>query len=492
MLKVVLLLTLWALVQPKSVPRHKRMTVCYDALGCFSTKYPFFSLQRPLSFVPESPSFINPDFTLFTQQNVNNGDVLHTTDVTALKSSHFNAHRPTKVIVHGYLENGKASWLTHMKNEFLKTNDFNVIIVGWGKGSLPPYTQATANTRVVGAMIAQLIKTIQKTTGAQPETFHIIGHSLGAHIAGYAGERIQHVGRISGLDPAEPYYQNTDIRVRLDPSDALFVDVIHTDGQSILKLGYGMKQTCGHVDYFPNGGMTQPGCDKGPITSIKLEGLYDGVKNFVACSHLRSHYLFIESINSRCSFDAYQCNSYDDFEFGKCMPCNGKACGHMGFHADKVKPARGLKHVKYFLKTSGDGPFCRYHYKVQLSFGSQFGARAERGDMFVNLIGKTGQTGELTLNKDHMYVQPGMSYNFVVTSVKDIGDITNVEFRWHHNSALLNPLSWNLLNFRHPRLYLNKVNVVNGHTSNQYTLCGHSGGVENGHKDRLSIGAHTC
>lgn len=34
---------------------------------------------------------------------------------------------------------------------------------------------------------------------AKPETFHILGHSLGAHIAGYAGERVQYVGRITGI-----------------------------------------------------------------------------------------------------------------------------------------------------------------------------------------------------------------------------------------------------------------------------------------------------
>lgn len=40
-----------------------------------------------------------------------------------------------------------------------------------------------------------------------------------------------------GLDPAEPYFQYTDTAVRLDPSDADFVDVLHTDGDSILALG---------------------------------------------------------------------------------------------------------------------------------------------------------------------------------------------------------------------------------------------------------------
>lgn len=38
---------------------------------------------------------------------------------------------------------------------------------------------------------------------------------LGAHTAGYAGERIPGIGRITGLDPAEPYFQGMGSSVRL-------------------------------------------------------------------------------------------------------------------------------------------------------------------------------------------------------------------------------------------------------------------------------------
>ena len=48
-----------------------------------------------------------------------------------------------------------------MKDEFLKYGDYNVVLVDWTDGSTFPYTQATANTRVVGAVIAKLIKTLQ-------------------------------------------------------------------------------------------------------------------------------------------------------------------------------------------------------------------------------------------------------------------------------------------------------------------------------------------
>ena len=49
----------------------------------------------------------------------------------------------------------------------------------------------------------------------------------------------------SGLDPAGPYFENTDPVVRLDPTDALFVDVIHTDGAHNLLLGLGKRSSVG-------------------------------------------------------------------------------------------------------------------------------------------------------------------------------------------------------------------------------------------------------
>ena len=51
--------------------------------------------------------------------------------------------------------------------------------------------------------------------------------------------------RITGLDPAGPNFEGTDPVVRLDPSDALRVDAIHTDSNPILSLGLGMWQVEG-------------------------------------------------------------------------------------------------------------------------------------------------------------------------------------------------------------------------------------------------------
>lgn len=83
-----------------------------------------------------------------------------------------------------------------------------------------------------------LIIFLQMNYGLDPSDVHLIGHSLGAHTAGYAGEKLGGIiGRITGLDPAEPYFQGMPSHLRLDYTDAQLVDVIHTDGKSIFFLG---------------------------------------------------------------------------------------------------------------------------------------------------------------------------------------------------------------------------------------------------------------
>ena len=80
---------------------------------------------------------------------------------------------------------------------------------------------------------------------------HCVGHSLGAHICGYAANEMKRRGatwtisRITGLDPAQPCFREADLSLKLDKGDAPFVDVIHTNGRFLLKLGLGLPDSIG-------------------------------------------------------------------------------------------------------------------------------------------------------------------------------------------------------------------------------------------------------
>ena len=152
-----------------------------------------------------------------------------------------------------------------------------MILVDWRAGATKPdYFRSVANTRLVGKQIGLLIDEltghINGTDIAQRT--HIVGFSLGAQTAGYAGlhlaqlvsseddsEECRKLHRITGLDPAGPLFENEDTLLRLDSSDACYVDVIHTNAQPWNTGGLGVIQTSGHDDFYPNGGASQPGCD---------------------------------------------------------------------------------------------------------------------------------------------------------------------------------------------------------------------------------------
>ena len=85
-----------------------------------------------------------------------------------------------------------------IRDGLLRNVDCNVILVDWFRGGFPPYLQAAGNTRLVGAMIAELIKFLISQAQSSPDLYHIVGFSLGSHIAGYAGSRLQQDGIILG------------------------------------------------------------------------------------------------------------------------------------------------------------------------------------------------------------------------------------------------------------------------------------------------------
>lgn len=80
-----------------------------------------------------------------------------------------------------------------------------------------------------------------------------LGHSLGAHICGYAGRHFynltdQFIPRITGLDPARPCFNEGERLNGLQRGDAAFVDIIHSNAGIL-----GIKNPIGDVDFYPNG-----------------------------------------------------------------------------------------------------------------------------------------------------------------------------------------------------------------------------------------------
>ncbi|XP_076321479.1 pancreatic lipase-related protein 2-like isoform X3 [Tachypleus tridentatus] len=294
------------------VQKREEKVVCYTRfVWCFSDESPFEYWDT----LPETPEIIETTFNLYTRHNRLEGESLHYDNKSSLKVSQFNASNPVKIIIHGFGGSAANAWVGQMVEAMLEIADVNIIVVDWNKGArLPNYVQAAANSRLVGREIAELIRLVNYERGTVNEDYHLIGYSLGAHIAGFVGTEIKNLSRITGLDPAAPMFETYNPAVRLDPSDAQFVDVIHTNGGQWHSL----------------------------------------------CHHRRAIEYFIESMKPGCSFLSVACDDYDDFLRGNCFSCfDNTSCSNMGYFADELLP-RG----KMFLLTRADEPYCGNQYRV--------------------------------------------------------------------------------------------------------------------------------
>nr|KAF6474667.1 lipase H [Rousettus aegyptiacus] len=364
---------------------------------------------------------LNVKLRLYTRRNWTCAQTVSSTVLGNL-----NVTKKTTFIVHGYRPTGSPPvWMGGLVEGLLSVEDMNVVVVDWIRGATTIiYTYASDKTGEVAKILKKFIDKMLEE-GASLDNIYMIGVSLGAHISGFVGKMFDgQLGRITGLDPAGPLFNGRPPKDRLDPRDAQFVDVIHSDTDA---LGY--KEPLGNIDFYPNGGTDQPGC---PQT------IFAGLQYF-KCDHQRSVYLYLSSLRENCTLTAYPCDSYRDYRNGKCVNCSTpqkESCPLLGYYADKWKDYLRKKDppmTKAFFDTAEQEPFCIYHYFVDIITWNK---NIRRGSITIKLTDKAGNTTQSKINHEPAIFQKYHQVSLLARFNKDLDQVAAISLVFSTGSII--------------------------------------------------------
>lgn len=180
-------------------------------------------------------------------------------------SGRIKTDEATYVIIHGWRNTGGNAGNGYKPTEWMagqaqtirqRESNANIILVDWeALASNPFYLPSVDKADDVGNQLAAYLK----NSGVDPNYTTLIGHSLGAHVAGFAGSAYRQstgssISQIVGLDPAGPAFEGKGADDRLDPTDATRVVALHT---SVLA---GFDDPLATLDVYANKkSLNQPG-----------------------------------------------------------------------------------------------------------------------------------------------------------------------------------------------------------------------------------------
>ncbi|CAG08599.1 unnamed protein product, partial [Tetraodon nigroviridis] len=370
-----------------------------------------------------------------------------------LEECGFNATTKTIFIIHGWTISGIfESWMYKLVSAVMqRETEANVVVVDWLPMAQQLYPDAVNHTYAVGLDIAAMLNWLQDEQQLPLQNVHLIGYSLGAHVAGYAGTHVRGtIGRITGLDPAGPLFEDVEKEQRLSPDDADFVDVLHTYTREALGVSIGIKRPIGDIDIYPNGGEVQPGCTLGDVLAVA-----GNFMDVMKCEHERAVHLFVDSLMNRdhASF-AYQCTGPDRFQKGICLSCRKNRCNNIGYNARKMRKRRNSK---MYLKTRADTPFAGYHYQMKMHVFNRKNSDNADPTFYVQLFGAHKDTGDLLVNDD-------------------IGDLLKIRLTWEAEgdswSSVWKNLKKSFWGWKaKPVLQIRRIRVKAGETQKKFTFC---------------------
>ncbi|XP_037024546.1 lipase member H-like [Bradysia coprophila] len=274
-------------------------------------------------------------FRLFTRSNPTQAQVIQINNHGQLASSNFNVNHQTRFQIHGWNGGGHAGTGAAIRNAYINRGDFNVFTVDWGAGAgTINYVLARNRVNEAGHVVAQFIDFLN-VNGLPFSRIGVLGHSLGAQVAGAAGKRTTR-GRVEfivGNDPAGPLFSLDDPANRLHHTDANYVEAIITDGGRL-----GFQHPVAHSNFYPNWGTAQPGC--GPDITGQ-------------CGHDRASAFMVESINPVHIFGAIRCRGLDDIRERNCVVSGPSR--RLG--GEPIQDGPATAGSVYFLTTNAASPF---------------------------------------------------------------------------------------------------------------------------------------
>uniref|UniRef100_A0A3Q2ZTD8 triacylglycerol lipase n=1 Tax=Kryptolebias marmoratus TaxID=37003 RepID=A0A3Q2ZTD8_KRYMA len=400
------------------------------------------------------------------------GCYLQTGKKACLEECNFNATAKTFLIIHGWTMSGMLEgWMHKLVSAVMqREDDANVVVVDWIPLAQQLYPDAVNHTQAVGQDVAGMLNWLQDELQLPLENVHLIGYSLGAHVAGYAGTFVDGtIGRITGLDPAGPMFEGVEEQKRLSPDDADFVDVLHTYTRESLGVSIGIQQPIGDIDIYPNGGDVQPGCGLTDVLAVAGSEL-------MKCEHERAVHLFVDSLldKKHMSF-AFQCTGPDRFKKGVCLSCRKNRCNNIGYNAKKMRKRRNSK---MYLKTRANTPFGGYHYQMKMHVFDRKQSSNTDPTFYVKLYGASSDTGNIFIVHDDPI---GMNFTntFLVFTEEDIGDLLKIRLTWEGENESLSSVwkhikssfwSWKAKSDK-PVLEVRRLRVKAGETQKKFTFC---------------------
>lgn len=403
------------------------------------------------------------------------GCYLQTGKKECLEECGFNATAKSIFIIHGWTMSGMfENWMHKLVSAVMqRETEANVVVVDWIPMAQQLYPDAVNHTSSVGLSIAAMLDWLQDETHLPLGNVHLIGYSLGAHVAGYAGTFVRGtIGRITGLDPAGPMFEGVDDTKRLSPDDADFVDVLHTYTREALGVSIGIQQPIGDIDIYPNGGDVQPGCAIGDVLTVA-----GNFMEVVKCEHERAVHLFVDSLMNKDHLSyAFQCTGPDRFKKGICLSCRKNRCNNIGYNARKMRKRRNSK---MYLKTRADTPFGGFHFQMKMHVFDRKHSIDPEPTFHVKLYGAHNDTTDIYVEVSDHKIGLNATNTFLVFTEEDIGDLLKIELSWEGEGESWSSVwktfrksffTWNT-SLSKPVLQVRRIRVKAGETQKKFTFC---------------------